>query len=80
METMEVNGDAPPPQTQPQLESGTASFDEGFENFFNNQTLSDRVLYICETEKVLKNFPLCLQSINIVLCFRLIHSILSTRF
>jgi len=52
METMEVNGDAPPPQSQPQLESGTASFDEGFENFFNNQTLSDRVLYICETEKV----------------------------
>ena len=50
METIDGGGDAPQ-QTQP-LESVTASFDEGFENFFNNETLSDRVLYICETEKV----------------------------
>ena len=32
--------------------SNTTLFDEGFENFFNNESLSDRILNIIETEKV----------------------------
>lgn len=32
--------------------SSTLLFDEGFENFFNNESLSDRILNIIETEKV----------------------------
>lgn len=28
------------------------AFNDGFENFFNNESLSDRILCICEVEEV----------------------------
>lgn len=37
----------------PTTTSNTTLFDEGFENFFNNESLSDRILNIIETEKVI---------------------------